>query len=49
MWGRGHGTADEWVAARDVLVDAKGCGDHAGVNAGESGVWVDGGIVENPG
>ncbi len=49
MWGRGHGTADGWVAARGALVDAKSCGDHAGVNAGESGVWVDGDIVENPG
>jgi hypothetical protein len=36
-------------SARGVLVDAKSCGDHAGVNAGESGVWVDGDIVENPG
>ena len=41
--------ADGWVAARSVLVDAKCCGDHTGVNAGESGVGVDGDIVENPG
>jgi hypothetical protein len=49
LCGRGHGTADGWVAARGVLVDAKSCGDHAGVNAGESGVWVDGNIVKDPG
>jgi hypothetical protein len=47
--GRGHGTADGWVTVRGVLVDAKSCGDHAGVHAGESGVWVDGDIVKDPG
>ncbi len=49
LWGRGHGTADGWVAARGVLVDAKSCGDRAGMRVWESGVWVDGGIVEDTG
>ncbi len=49
LCGRGDGTADGWVAASGFLVDAKGCGEHTGVNARESGVWVDGDVVEDLG
>ena len=44
--GRGDGTADGWVAASGVLVDANGGGEDAGVHAWESGVWIDGDVVE---
>ncbi len=47
--GRGDGTADGWVAASGLLVDASGGGEHAGVHARESGVWIDGDVVEDLG
>ena len=49
LCGRGDGTADGWVPASGFLVDSKGCGEHAGVNARESGVWVDGDVVKDLG
>ena len=46
LYGGGDGTADGCVTTNGLRGYAK-CGDgHAGVMAGQSGVWVDGNIVE---
>ena len=47
--GRGNGTADGWVAASGFLFDANGGGENVGVHARESGVWIDGDVVEDLG
>ncbi len=49
LCGRGDGNADGWFAASGFLVDAIDCGEHAGVNARKSGVWVDGDVVKDLG
>jgi hypothetical protein len=47
LYGGSDGTADECVTASGLLGYAK-CGDgHACVVAGQSGVWVDGNVVED--
>ena len=47
--GGGDGTADGWVTASGVLVDANSGGEEYGVGACESGVWIDGEGVEDLG